>query len=91
VQVVGATEKKCIVDIRARKHVLPCDVTVHDKYGVQDEFLCMRSHLEGDKSEFNRNIYMILKEKEAHNHIRALIKNNSKFYIPLIQTNGSEI
>jgi hypothetical protein len=26
-------KKKCIVDIGARKCVLPCGVAVHDKYG----------------------------------------------------------
>jgi hypothetical protein len=36
-------------------------------------------------------ICIILEEKETHNHIGALIKNNSEFYIPLIQTDGSKI
>jgi hypothetical protein len=34
---------------------------------------------------------IILEEKETHNHIEALIKNNSEFYIPLIQTDENEI
>jgi hypothetical protein len=33
VQVIGMMEKKCIMDIGARKHDLPCVVVVHDKYG----------------------------------------------------------
>jgi hypothetical protein len=36
-------------------------------------------------------ICIILEEKETHNRIGALIKNNSEFYIPLIQTDGSKI
>jgi hypothetical protein len=36
-------------------------------------------------------ICIILEEKETHNRIGALIKKNSEFYIPLIQTDGSEI
>jgi hypothetical protein len=36
-------------------------------------------------------ICIILEEKETHNRIRALIKKNSEFYIPPIQTDGSEI
>jgi hypothetical protein len=31
-------------------------------------------------------ICIILEEKETHNHIKELIKKNSEFYIPLIQT-----
>jgi hypothetical protein len=31
-------------------------------------------------------ICIILEEKETKNRIRALVKKNSKFYIPLIQT-----
>jgi hypothetical protein len=36
-------------------------------------------------------ICIILEEKETHNCIKALIKKNSEFYIPPIQTDGSEI
>jgi hypothetical protein len=36
-------------------------------------------------------ICIILEEKETHNCIGALIKKNSKFYIPPIQIDGSEI
>jgi hypothetical protein len=32
-------EKKCIVDIGARKHDLPCDVALHDKYGCTGSIL----------------------------------------------------
>jgi hypothetical protein len=48
----------------------------------------MQSRLRGDELEFN---CIVLEEKETHNRIEALIKRNSKFYIPLIQTDGSEI
>jgi hypothetical protein len=34
---------------------------------------------------------IILEQKETHNHIEELIKKNSKFYIPPIQTDESEI
>jgi hypothetical protein len=34
-------------------------------------------------------IYIIIEEKETHNCIKALIKKNSKFYIPPIQTDES--
>jgi hypothetical protein len=35
--------------------------------------------------------FIILEEKETHNRIKALIKSSFEFYIPLIQTDGSEI
>jgi hypothetical protein len=44
--------------------------------------------LEGDESEFN---FHNIRGKETHNRIEALIKKNSEFYIPLIQTDESEI
>jgi hypothetical protein len=36
-------------------------------------------------------ICIIIEEKETHNRIEALIKKNSEFYFPLIQTDENEI
>jgi hypothetical protein len=36
-------------------------------------------------------ICIILEEKETHNHIGALIKNDYEFYIPSIQIDGNKI
>jgi hypothetical protein len=51
--------------------------------------VCARSRLEGDESEFN--LHNIRRKRNTQTAFEALIKKNSEFYIPPIQTDESEI
>ena len=69
-------KKKCIVDLGVQKSVLPCDIAMHDKY----KWIGQVNALKATWKEMSLILNcIIIKEKETHNRIEALIKNNSEF------------